>query len=317
MLHQDGSRAAWLADAAPLDLIVTMDDATSTIYSAVPGRGGRHRLDVSGPARGVRRQGPAVEPLHRSRQPLFLHAASGRSGRQEPADPGRAGAQTPGNRAYPGLFAGGARAQRTHVRHLAGPLDQGIGEAAGIGDSRTRPTPSSATSICRGTMPVSPSRQPWRKPPSSPPIRALLAETLCIEEERIVGRDNTVGYGGRRLQLPASPARAHYVKAQVKVHEYPDGTLAVFHGPRRIAGYTAEGSPIVAAPTATSVTPCSPPSRRGLPTPEAAAPLQQRPSLTAAARGVTHPRQVGTKKRPPGRTKKLTRKTIATAQAQA
>ena len=34
MLHQDGSQAAWLADAAPLDLIVTMDDATSTIYSA-------------------------------------------------------------------------------------------------------------------------------------------------------------------------------------------------------------------------------------------------------------------------------------------
>ena len=34
MLHQDGSRAAWLVDRAPLDLIVTMDDATSTVYSA-------------------------------------------------------------------------------------------------------------------------------------------------------------------------------------------------------------------------------------------------------------------------------------------
>src|SRR3954452_15104105 len=34
MLHQDGSRFAWLAEQAPLDLIVTMDDATSTIYSA-------------------------------------------------------------------------------------------------------------------------------------------------------------------------------------------------------------------------------------------------------------------------------------------
>src|SRR5438105_1093711 len=34
MLHQDGSRFAWLADAPGLDLIVTMDDATSTIYSA-------------------------------------------------------------------------------------------------------------------------------------------------------------------------------------------------------------------------------------------------------------------------------------------
>src|SRR6266481_1295028 len=34
MLHQDGSRHGWLAGQAPLDLIVTMDDATSTIYSA-------------------------------------------------------------------------------------------------------------------------------------------------------------------------------------------------------------------------------------------------------------------------------------------
>src|ERR1700724_4702277 len=34
MLHQDGSRAAWLAGRPTLDLIVTMDDATSTIYSA-------------------------------------------------------------------------------------------------------------------------------------------------------------------------------------------------------------------------------------------------------------------------------------------
>jgi hypothetical protein len=32
MLHQDGSRAGWLAGRPPLDLIVTMDDATS--YSA-------------------------------------------------------------------------------------------------------------------------------------------------------------------------------------------------------------------------------------------------------------------------------------------
>jgi hypothetical protein len=34
MLHQDGSRAAWLAGAPMLDLIVTMDDATSKLYSA-------------------------------------------------------------------------------------------------------------------------------------------------------------------------------------------------------------------------------------------------------------------------------------------
>src|ERR1700682_5562667 len=35
MLHQDGSRHEWLGGRAALDLIVTMDDATSAIYSAL------------------------------------------------------------------------------------------------------------------------------------------------------------------------------------------------------------------------------------------------------------------------------------------
>ena len=34
MVHQDGSRHEWLAGQPPLDLIFTMDDATSEIYSA-------------------------------------------------------------------------------------------------------------------------------------------------------------------------------------------------------------------------------------------------------------------------------------------
>ena len=55
-----------------------------------------------------------------------------------------------------------------------------------------------------------------------------------------MARDNTVAYGGLRLQLPQSPLRPHYVKAHVRVHQYPDGGLAVFHGPRAIARYTSE-----------------------------------------------------------------------------
>jgi hypothetical protein len=70
---------------------------------------------------------------------------------------------------------------------------------------------------------------------------AQLREILCVEEERVVGRDNTVSYGGLRLQIPQSPLRAHYVKAHVRVHQYPDGGLAVLHGPRPIARYTSEG----------------------------------------------------------------------------
>jgi len=34
----------------------------------------------------------------------------------------------------------------------------------------------------------------------------------------------------------------HYVKARVRVHRYPDGGMAVFHGPRKLAEYTADGT---------------------------------------------------------------------------
>ena len=37
------------------------------------------------------------------------------------------------------------------------------------------------------------------------------------------------------------PIRPHFVKARVRVHEYPDGALAIFHGPRRLASYSADG----------------------------------------------------------------------------
>ena len=67
-------------------------------------------------------------------------------------------------------------------------------------------------------------------------------DILCRQEERTVGNDNCVRYRNLSLQLPPSPARPHYVKAKVRVHEYPDGTLAVFHGLRRLASYAADGS---------------------------------------------------------------------------
>jgi hypothetical protein len=45
------------------------------------------------------------------------------------------------------------------------------------------------------------------------------------------------------LQIPPSPLRAHFVRATVRVHEYPDGRLAVFHGPHRLADYDPAGNP--------------------------------------------------------------------------
>ena len=78
-----------------------------------------------------------------------------------------------------------------------------------------------------------------------PYIGTRLPDILCAQFERTVGNDNCVSFEGHKLQIPASSTRAHYVKTQVRVHRYVDGTLALFHGPRKLAAYDAQGNPFV------------------------------------------------------------------------
>ncbi len=302
MLHQDGSRANWLTAGPALDLIVTMDDATSTIYSAFlveeEGTASTFRacLEVF-TARGL----PSSFYTDRGSHYFFTPVADGPVDKLRPTQVGRALAHL--GIEHIAAYSPEARGRSERMfGTLQGRLPQELA-LVGIGDVASANRFISEIYLPRhNALFARPAALEETAFVMADP--ALLAEALCIEEERVVARDNTVSYEGRQLQLPASTARAHYVKALVKVREYPDQTLAVFHGPRRIASYPA----IAAVPSAPSMTPCSPPSRRGLATPEPAAPAPRRPSLTAAARGVIEPRQVGTKKRPPDRTKKPTRK---------
>jgi hypothetical protein len=63
-------------------------------------------------------------------------------------------------------------------------------------------------------------------------------------EDRIVGNDNCVSFENRKLQIPESPLRPHFVKATVKVHQYPNGGLAIYHGRRCLGRYDRNGAPI-------------------------------------------------------------------------
>ena len=47
---------------------------------------------------------------------------------------------------------------------------------------------------------------------------------------------------GLNLQLPRSRLRPHFAGTTVKIHAYPDGSLAVFWGPHRLADYDAKGT---------------------------------------------------------------------------
>ncbi|MGH8548763.1 MAG: hypothetical protein ACRERU_09230, partial [Methylococcales bacterium] len=50
-----------------------------------------------------------------------------------------------------------------------------------------------------------------------------------------LGKDNCGRFVRLVLQIPQDRFRCHYVNAKVRVHRYPDGSLAVFHGPRLLA----------------------------------------------------------------------------------
>ncbi len=73
-------------------------------------------------------------------------------------------------------------------------------------------------------------------------LNASLDDILCEHYERTVGRNNCVSFERLTLQIPADPYRCNYVKTKVRVHRYPDSTLAIFHGPRKLASYLSNGT---------------------------------------------------------------------------
>lgn len=310
MLHQDGSRHGWLAGQASLDLIVTMDDATSTIYSGFlveeEGTASTFRglLDAS-VAHGL----PCSLYTDRASHYFYTDKAGQAVDKDRLTQVGRAL-----DRLGVEHIAAYSPEARGRSERMFGTLqDRLVKElkVAGIRDIET------ANRWIREVY--LPQHNARFAKPAAVAEKAFVAvdadvlrETLCSEEERVVGRDNTVAYARLKLQLPESRLRAHYVKARVKIREYPDGTLAIFHGPRRLGRYDAAGCQI-AAPTASSMASCSPPSRRGLDAPAHAAPMAQRPALTASRHEASEKPWVGAEKRAFRSNKETRRGALASA----
>jgi len=294
MLHQDGSQHSWLAGQAPLDLIVTMDDATSTIYSAflVEQEGTvsslRGLLEVF-VAHGL----PCALYTDRASHYFYTDKAG------EAVDKAR-------------LTQVGRALDRLGVEHIPAYSPEARGRSERMfGTLQDRLVKELKHAGVRELAPANqwirevyvPRHNARFARPAAVPEKAfvavdseLLRETLCIEEERVVGRDNTVAYAGLTLQLPESRVRAHYVKARVKVRKYPDGSLAVLHGPRCLCRYDHAGGQLT-VPTGPSLASCSMPSRRGLEAPASAARPARRPALTASQHEASRRPWVGTKKR--------------------
>jgi transposase len=241
LLHQDASRHVWLSGSGQQhDLVVTMDDATSAIYSAF-------LVEEEGTAssfQGLREvivQHGLFCALYTDRGSHYFHTP-------------KAGEKVSKSR----LTQVGRALKQLSIEHIAAysPQARGRSERAfrTLQDRLPKELRLAGINSLAGT-------NRWLAEVYIPDHNAAFAmaaeqdgsafledrsaawsEILCVQDERIVGNDNTVKWNRLCLQLPPSRLRPHFVKATVCVHEYPDGSIAVFLGPHRLAEYDAAGN---------------------------------------------------------------------------
>ena len=239
LLHQDGSRHEWLGGRPALDLIVTMDDATSAIYSAF-------LVDEEGTASTFR---ALAEVFGRHGLPLSLYTDRGSHYFHTPEVGGAVDRKCP-------TQVGRALAH-LGVEHIAAYSPQARGRSERVfqtlQDRLTKElalagitTVEAANVFLRDVhIPAHNARfaiAPEQEGSAFVAVGAIdLGEILCTQEERQVGNDNCVSFNRLKLQIPQSPLRAHFVKARVKVRHYHDGSHAIFHGPRCLGRYDPEG----------------------------------------------------------------------------
>src|SRR6266571_5868821 len=298
MLHQDASPFAWLEGAPDLDLVVTLDDATGEIYSAflVEEEGTvstlRALLEVFA-AKGL----PSSLYTDRGSHYFLTPTAGEAVDKERLTQVGRALARlgiehipaySPQARGRSERMFGTLQGRLPKELRLAGIRTV---EAANVWLKAHYMAEHNAAFAIKaeqqGTAFVADRHEAWR-------------EALCVIEERTVANDNTIAWSGRRLQLPESRLRPHFVKASKRVHAYPDGTVSVFLGPHRLARFATDGqqiSPHTPQPGSVLGAVKDKPLR-----------ARKRASLTAPARAAVEIARVGAEKRASSRTKKPTRR---------
>lgn len=244
MLHQDASTHEWVP-GVKWDLIVTLDDATGDIYSAF-------FTDEEGTWSSFRGVKEVIET-----RGLFCSIYTDR-GSHYWNTPKAGGKVDKDNRTHFGISmkrlgiqmiaayspearGRSERAFRTLQDRLPKELAlEGITEM----DAANKFLKDRFIRYHNTRFAVAPAEDgsafvPWLK------SNVNLDDILCIRAQRTVNNDNTVKYNGKTLQIPQDGYRYHYVKAEVMVHEYEDGSCSIFHGPRCLARYDRNGEIII------------------------------------------------------------------------
>ena len=199
MLHQDGSRHEWLEGEAPLDLIVTMDDATGAIYSAFLIEEEGTASTFRGLSEVFSQHGLPMSLYTDRGSHYFRTTKAGEIDRGSPTQVGRALEQL--GIEHIGAFSPQARGRSERMfGTLQGRLPKEL-RLAGITDVEA------ANAFIRDRyLPEHNARfavEPAGEGSAFTPIPGVdLDEILCVQEERQVGQDHCVSYRTLKLQFP-------------------------------------------------------------------------------------------------------------------
>lgn len=241
MLHQDGSRHQWVPGKL-WDLIVTMDDASNRHYSMffVEEEGTQSSFQS---VREVIENNGIFVSLYTDRASHYWNTpeAGGKVDKHNLTQFGRAMRQLGIEMipAYsPEARGRSERAFRTHQERLVKELAAADITEMHKANAYIKKTylPAYNEEFTVAPRESAPMFVPWAGTP--------IQDILCEQFERTVGNDNCVRFDGLTLQIPPDHYRFHYVKVKVRVHRYPDSTLAIFHGHRKLASYNAQGKEV-------------------------------------------------------------------------
>jgi hypothetical protein len=240
LLFQDGSTHRWIAALGrDLDLIVTLDDATGEIYSAILVEQEGTMSSFLGLAETIGRHG-LFGALYTDRGGHYFITpkAARKVDKTQLTQVGRALSQL-GITHIPSYSPQG----RGRMERAFGTLQKRLPQELRLAGIKT--VAAANRFLKERFVPDYNARfaVPAAEPGSAfvPYAGRPIADVLCVQEDRTVGADNCVSWHKRSLQIPPQHHRNHYVRARVRVHEYPDGGLAIFDGPRCLVRFDPKG----------------------------------------------------------------------------
>lgn len=238
MIHQDGSTHEWVSGQI-WDLIVTMDDATSEIYSAFFVQEEGTDSSFCGVKEVIEKHGLfCCFYSDRGSHYFYTSEAGGKVDKTNLTQFGRALKQI--NIKHIAAYSPQARGRS---ERMFGTLQGRLPQELALENITTM---EEANKYLQEIYIPKHNKNFTVKAESDrssfmPTVGINIDDVLCIQNERTVRNDNTVSYNSKILQIPANEYRYHFVKAKVKINQYPDGTMAIFYGPMCIGKYDAEG----------------------------------------------------------------------------